>query len=127
MASDPRSKRAIATGFVVFAVLSLAGFIAARVLGLLQPGVVPPEHDLFLFILCLTFFAMIGGYVTARLAPYDPRNHTISLGVVLTIPGFIGMVAQMFTHYGPDWFGWLLLLSGLPGAFVGGKIHRNRD
>ncbi len=127
MPSPPRSTRAVAIGFAVVAVLTLAGYIAARILGLLRPGIVPPDHDLFLFNLCYLLFAMIGGCVTAHLAPEDPRSRSITLGVILTVLALPASVAQSFAGYGPDWFGWLLVLSGLPGAWLGGKILFRRS
>lgn len=125
MPSNPRSTRAVVVGLVIIAVLTLVGFFAAKGLGLIVPGSIPTERDLFLFNLCIMMFMMIGGYATARLAPYDPKNHTISLGAILTIFGLIASIAQSLAHYGPNWFGWLLVLSGLPFAWLGGKIKRS--
>jgi hypothetical protein len=125
MPSNPRSTRAVVVGLVIVLALTIAGYFAARGLGLIVPGTIPPERDLFLFNLCFMMFMMIGGYATAKLAPFDPRNHTISLGVILTVLGLIGSIAQSLAHYGPNWFGWLLVLSGLPFAWLGGKIKRD--
>lgn len=126
MPTNPHSTRAVVVGLVIVAVLTVIGYFAARGLGLIVPGTIPPERDLFLFNLCITMFMMIGGYATAKLAPHDPKNHTISLGAVLTIFGLLGSIAQSLAHYGPNWFGWLLVLSGLPFAWLGGKLHRER-
>lgn len=125
MPSNPRSTRAVVVGLVIVLALTIAGYFAARGLGLIVPGTIPPERDLFLFNLCFMMFMMIGGYATAKLAPFDPKNHTISLGVILTVLGLIGSIAQSLAHYGPNWFGWLLVLSGLPFAWLGGKIKRD--
>lgn len=125
MPSNPRSTRAVVVGLVIVLALTIAGYFAARGLGLIVPGTIPPERDLFLFNLCFMMFMMIGGYATAKLAPFDPKNHTISLGVILTVLGLIGSIAQSLAHYGPNWFGWLLVLSGLPFAWLGGKIKRS--
>lgn len=124
MPSNPRSTRAVVVGFVIIAVLTLAGFFAAKGLGLIVPGTIPPERDLFLFNLCIMMFIMIGGYITARLAPHDPKNHTLSLGVLLTLVGLAASLTLSFADYGPDWFGWTILLSGLPFAWLGGKLLR---
>ncbi len=125
MPSNPRSSRAVIIGLVVIAVLTLAGFIAARALGLIVPGILPTENNFFLFNLCLMMFIMIGGYVTARLAPYDPKNHALSLGTLLTIIGLAASLTLTFANYGPNWFGWTILLSGLPFAWLGAKLKRN--
>jgi hypothetical protein len=125
MPTNPRSSRAVITGLVVTAVLTLAGFSAARGLGLIVPGTLPTENNFFLFNLCIMMFIMIGGYVTARLAPHDPKNHALSLGTVLTIIGLAASLTLTFADYGPDWFGWTILLSGLPFAWLGAKLRRD--
>ncbi len=119
---SPNSSRAVVTGLVVIAVLTLAGYITARSLGMIVPGTIPPERDLFLFNLCIMMFIMIGGYITGWLAPHDPKNHALSLGVLLTIIGLAASLTLSFADYGPDWFGWTILLSGLPFAWLGAKI-----
>lgn len=125
MPTNPRSSRAVITGLVVTAVLTLAGFSAARGLDLIVPGTLPTENNFFLFNLCIMMFIMIGGYVTARLAPHDPKNHALSLGTVLTIIGLAASLTLTFADYGPDWFGWTILLSGLPFAWLGAKLRRD--
>jgi archaellum biogenesis protein FlaJ (TadC family) len=121
------SKRAVYTGLAVVAVLTLIGYIAARITGLIVPGFVPAENELLLFVSSIALFMMVGGYVTAKLAPQDPKNHTISLGTILTVIGLVASIALSFANYGPNWFGWLLVLSGLPFAWLGGKFKRERD
>lgn len=126
MTATPRgSSRAVIIGFLVIAAITLAGFIAARLTGLLTPGVLPSDNDFLLFNLCIMMFIMIGGYITARLAPRDPRNHALSLGTILTVIGLAVSLTLSFADYGPNWFGWTILLSGLPFAWLGAKLKKS--
>jgi hypothetical protein len=122
-----RSTRAVYTGLAVTLGLILVGALAARFLGLIGTGVVPNENNLLLFNSSIALIMMIGGYVTAKLAPHDSKGHTISLGTILTVLGLVASIAFSLAHYGPNWFGWLLVLSGLPFAWLGGKFKRERD
>jgi len=124
--TDPRSTRAVYAGLAVVVGLSLLGVLAALLLGRVGAGVAPSDNDFLLFNSALAVFMMAGGSVTARLAPYDPKNHSISLGVVLTVLGLVASIGFSLAHYGPDWFGWMLVLSGLPFAWLGGKLKRKR-
>lgn len=118
------SSRAVVVGLAVFSVLTLIGGFAAKALGLVGGGTLPTETNFLLFNSCIALFMMAGGYATARLAPSNPKDHTIALGGILTVLGLIGSIAQSLTHYGPNTFGWLLVLSGLPFAWLGGKLRR---
>jgi hypothetical protein len=123
MPSSP-STRAVYVGLIIVLGLTLIGAIAARLLGLTGPGIVPNETNFLLFNSCIALFIMAGGYATARLATHDPKGHTLSLGTILTVLGLVASVAFSLADYGPNWFGWLLVLSGLPFAWLGGKLKK---
>jgi|GEM_PF-4612956 len=127
MSTNPRSSRAVYTGLIVILALTLIGAFAAKLLGLIGTGTVPPENTLLLFNSSIALIMMVGGYVTAKLAPGNAKDHTISLGVILTVLGLVASIGFSLSHYGPNWFGWLLVLSGLPFAWLGGKFKRERD
>ncbi len=123
--STSASTRAVLIGLGLSLVLILTGAFAALKTGLIGAGIVPTETNFLLFNSCIGLFIMAGGYATAKLAPSNPKDHTIALGGILTVLGLIGSVAQSLAHYGPDSFGWLLALSGLPFAWLGGKLVRS--
>jgi hypothetical protein len=125
MATNSRSITAVVIGLVVFAVLTVIGFVVAQKAGLIAVGRSPTENDFLLFNSTLVLFMMAGGYATAKLAPFDPKTHTLFLGTVLTVLGAIASFVFSRMDIGPDWFGWLLILSGLPFAWLGGKLRRN--
>jgi hypothetical protein len=117
--------RAVSIGLAIALGLTLIGAFAAKALGLIGNGTLPTETNFLLFNSCIGLFIMAGGYATAKLAPYNPKDHTLALGGILTILGGIASIAQAMTHYGPNSFGWLLVLSGLPFAWLGGKLLRS--
>jgi hypothetical protein len=125
MATNTRSITAVVVGLVVFAVLTVLGVLLAQRAGLVAAGRTPTENDFLLFNSTLMLFMMAGGYATAKLAPFDPKLHTIYLGTILTVLGAVASFVFSRMDIGPDWFGWLLILSGLPFAWLGGKLKRN--
>ncbi|MBT3268395.1 hypothetical protein HN371_14665 [Candidatus Poribacteria bacterium] len=44
------------------------------------------------------FFAMAGGYVAVRMAPFDPSRHVKRLALVVVVIGAIGLVIGMATQ-----------------------------
>ena len=44
------------------------------------------------------FFALVGGYVTARMSPYDPGRHAKRLALVVVILAAIGVVVGAVTQ-----------------------------
>ena len=63
--------------------------------------------------------AMLGGYVTARLAPQNPRNHIAALGGVILI---LGVLSARAGGMQPAWFRFGIIGIGLAGAALGGLL-----
>jgi hypothetical protein len=64
-----------------------------------------------------------GGYITARLAPYQPMLHAVWGGVIGLVLGIIGAVTT-WNHpaLGPHWYPIALIVTALPCAWAGGKL-----
>ena len=43
-------------------------------------------------------FALLGGYVTARMSPFDPGRHAKRLALIVAILGVLGLVVGMVTQ-----------------------------
>jgi peptidoglycan/LPS O-acetylase OafA/YrhL len=127
MPASPRSTRAVYIGLAITLGLTLLGAVAALALGLIGNGITPTETNFLLFNSSIALFAMAGGFVTAKLAPHSPKDHSISLGTILTVLGLVASIAFSLADYGPKSFGWLLVLTGLPFAWLGGKLKRERE
>ena len=67
--------------------------------------------------------AVLGGWVTARLAPKSPFPHSIALAFVMLIFALSDILAKGATEAAanqPSWYGWSVALTGAAGALVGG-------
>lgn len=121
-----RSIGAVFAGILVNVVLSLG---TDQVLHLL--GVYPPWGQRMsdaLFGLALAYrlvYTVLGGYVTARLAPQNRMKHVMilaAIGLVLATAG----VAMTWEHpeLGPRWYPLALLVTALPLTWLGGKLYQ---
>ena len=68
-----------------------------------------------------SLYTVVGGFVTARLAPDRPMRHAIILGIVGIVAGCIGVVVgwNMSAH----WYPIALVLGALPCTWLGGKLR----
>ena len=68
-----------------------------------------------------TIFGVLGAYITARLAPSRPMMHALILGAAAAAAGAIAMWDKM-PAIGPKWYALVLIVLGLPTAWLGGKL-----
>ena len=121
-----RSGIAIFAGFVVVFILSLGTDVSLHKFGLTPPLGQPMSNSMFLLAtIYRTIYAVIGCYITARLAPNEPMVHAL-------VGGFIGLglsIAGAVTTWnhvpslGPHWYPLALVVTALPAAWVGGKLR----
>jgi hypothetical protein len=124
-----RSIGAVLAGLVAIFVLSIGTDIMLH-----AAGVFPPLGQPFSDRLCLiatayrAVYAVIGCYITARLAPNRPMKPAIICGFVGVVLSTAGAVATWNggPAYGPHWYPIALILISLPCAWVGGKLVRER-
>jgi hypothetical protein len=82
-----------------------------------------------LWVLALAYrcvYAVLGCYITGRLAPNQPMKHAILLGVIGLFLSMVGVVSTWNAgpEFGPKWYALVLVASSLPCAWVGGKLSR---
>ena len=121
-----RSAGAIFAGFVAVALLSLGTDQVMHSLDVYPPWG-EPMHDPKLNALALTYrivYTIVGGYITARLAPSAPVRHAVILGIIGTIPAVAGIIATSDMDLGPRWFPIALAVTGLPCCWLGGVLYR---
>lgn len=124
-----QSTGAILAGFVATAVLSIATDQLLHVLDVYPPWG-QPMHESALNALALGYrivYGVMGGYITARLAPHSPMRHAVILGVVgfvFAAAGAIGAITQY--DLGPDWYPIALALTALPCTWLGGRLYEVR-
>jgi len=115
---------AVLAGFIL---IGLLGFITDTILQ--QLGILPipteqkfaPRHS-FLALSYHLLFAVLGGFITARLAPDHPIAHAITLGVLGIVISTLGLIAIIMQDLAPAWYGWALIVFSVPVTWVGGKL-----
>ena len=83
-------------------------------------------HEPGLNLLALSYrlvYGVVGGYLTAKLAPRNPMKHALILGAVGTAVGLAGAMATIPMNLGPAWYPILLGLSGIPMSWLGARLY----
>lgn len=121
-----RSTIAVAVGFISVSVLSLATDQLLHVLEVYPPWG-EPMWDPGLNLLALTYrivYTVLGGYITARLAPHAPMRHVFVLGILGLVTGTVGAIAAIrMANLGPNWYPIALAISGFPCVWIGGLLY----
>ena len=76
---------------------------------------------LLLATLYRCIYAVIGGYITARLAPARPMGLAVALGIVGLVLSIAGLVATW--GIGHEWYPLSLVVTAVPCAWLGGKLN----
>lgn len=120
-----RSVWAVVAGFIVVVVLSLATDAVMHLLHIFPPLGQGMSDGLFAWAtIYRTVYAILGSYITARLAPSRPMGHAMIGAVVGTIMGTLGAVVTWNkTELGPHWYPLALIVTGFPCAWIGAKIR----
>jgi hypothetical protein len=121
-----RSAAAVAAGFVVTAALSLGADGALHGAGVFPPWGAPMSDGLFgLATAYRVAFSVLGGWLTARLAPARPMAHAWALGLVGTLAAAAGAAATWNAGpaLGPRWYPLALVVTGLPSVLAGARLH----
>jgi hypothetical protein len=119
-----RSVAAVFLSFLAVVVLSLGTDQMFHVLNVYPPWGEPmyaPELNL-LALSYRSVYGILGGYLTARLAPHSPMRHVWvggGIGFALSLVGVIG-ASQM--NLGPMWYPILLAATALPTSWLGGVL-----
>lgn len=123
-----QSMGAVIAGYLVSALLT--GLTIAA-LGALFPASYNPENlEWVIFnVLYGCAFAVIGGYVAARLAPTRPMAHAIVLGLLMAvfavITGYAVSVTPPSPEYAnqPGWYYPVLAITVLPSILLGAWLY----
>ena len=119
-----RSIWAVAAGFLVVVVLSIATDAILHAAGIYPALGRRMSDGLFVFA---TFyravFGILGSYVTARLAPNGPMKHAMIGAAIGFVLATIGAAATWNKDLGPHWYPIALILTAFPGAWIGAKIR----
>ena len=69
-----------------------------------------------------TIYTVIGGYITAALAPAPRMRWVLILGLIGLALGAIAAIVTIPMNLGPAWYPIALALLALPSVWLGGKL-----
>ena len=120
-----KSFGAVVAGFLIVVILSTTTDTILEKAGIFPP----PTAGLFVtWMLALalfyrTVYTVLGGYVTAALAPANPTKHVTILGIIGTVMGCIGIyVGVVIYPLSPAWYPIALAVLAFPSVWFGGKL-----
>ena len=127
-----KSIGAVLAGFILTLILTRGLDILLESTGIFPSVEEQQKHGfniLWMNILAIIYrvvFTIIGGYVTAKLAPSKPMKHVLILGIIGTIIAIIGniVVANIpeMANVLPLWFSIALVITAFPSIWIGGKL-----
>jgi hypothetical protein len=124
-----RSTIAVAAGFLSVAVLSLATDQLLHVLDVYPPWGEPMwEPSLNLLALSYrTVYAIVGGYITAMLAPHAAMRQVKIVAVLGLIAATAGAITAItLADFGPNWYPIALAVTAFHTVWIGGRLHESR-
>jgi hypothetical protein len=127
--SLPRSIGAVAAGFVSVAVLSLATDQLFHVLNVYPPWgeLMWETSDNVLALAYRTVYTILGGYITAALAPHSPMRHVWIVAILGLVASTMGAIAAItMADFGPNWYPISLVVTGVPAVWLGGVLYVRR-
>ena len=124
-----RSVAAVAAGFFATALLSLGTDVVMHATGVFPPWGQAMSDGLYVLatsyrVVC----TVIGGFLTAALAPRRPMSHVVVLGAIGIVAATVGAIATWNAGpaFGPRWYPVLLIVTALPCVWAGGMLRARR-
>ena len=119
-----RSVVAILAGFLAVVVLSLATDQLLHVLQVYPPWGEPMNDtgDNALALSYRIMYTLLGGFITARLAPRAPMRHVMILALIGLAAGTAGAVFAITQDFGPNWYPIALAVTAYPCTWLGGRL-----
>jgi hypothetical protein len=121
-----RSIWAVVAGFLFILVLSLG---ADAIVAAISPRLFNASGGttnlviLWMMTIYVGVFAIVGSYLTARLAPSHPMRHALILGALGLITSLI--LTMRVWNVNPAWYNILNLVLVMPYAWLGGRLREN--
>ena len=118
-----KSIAAVFAGFVAVVVLSIGTDQVFHSLDVYPPWD-QPMTDTGLLLIALTYrvvYGVLGSFIAAWLAPRNPMAHAMALGGIGFVLSIIGAITMW--HLGANWYPIALVITALPGAWLGGYLQ----
>jgi len=123
MPSTLKSILAVVAGFLTVAVLSVITDEILHATGIMPRLAMLPTDDALLALSYRSIFAVLGGYVTAKLAPQNAMKHVWILAGIGLLGGLAGALG-MPPEYGPKWYAWAIAIEAIPLVWLGGTLAK---
>jgi hypothetical protein len=116
----------ILAGLFTCAILSSAVDHVFHTTGVYPPyGVAYFDTDLYLMAFAYrAVFAIFGSWLTAELAREQANKAVWIVGIIGSLLWLAGAIAMW--EYGPAWYSIIGVVTGIPFALIGGKLHQIR-
>lgn len=117
---------AVVAGLLVVGILDTTIDVIMHQTGVYPPWFQPMRTPLWLLAIGYrTVDGIIGGYVTARIAPDRPIAHALALGIIGIVLSTGGVVATWSKgpEFGPKWYPLTLVAIALPCSLIGGLLR----
>ena len=72
-----------------------------------------------------SIYTVVGGYITAALAPDPKMRYVVILGIIGVVAGTLGAIATIPMKIAPTWYPIALVVLALPCVWLGGKLRTN--
>lgn len=126
-----KSIAALVVGYLVSALLT---GVTISLLGALFPESYRPENVGWVIfnVIYGCAYAVVGGYLTARLAPSNPFNHALILGILMALfaalTGYMVSVTPPSPEYAsqPGWYYPVLAITVLPSILLGAWLFTRK-
>lgn len=116
-----RTAGALIAGFLAVALLSTAADAVLHALNYYpNDGTVGSDAELAFALTYRTIFTVLGGFITARLAPSHPLRLATILGCIGTVFAILGAVAMW--SVGHNWYPVGIVVLAIPSTALGGWI-----
>jgi hypothetical protein len=116
---------AILVGFIFIGVTHNGTDFILESLGIFTPPTV--RFDTTWMVITATvyrnLFMIAAGYIVAAIAPPPKMRYVIILGVIGTLMGIVGIVANTLMDMGAVWYPYALVLLGFPCLYLGAKLR----
>jgi hypothetical protein len=70
-----------------------------------------------------SIYSVVGGYITAALAPTPKMRYVMILGVIGVVAGTLGAIVTIPQNIAPVWYPIALVVFGLPCVWLGGRLR----
>ncbi|MDQ0463170.1 hypothetical protein QO010_000918 [Caulobacter ginsengisoli] len=120
-----RSTGAVLAGFVAVVVLSMATDAVLHAVKYYPPeseGMWDPVQNA-VALAYRSLFTVVGGWLTARLAPTAPMIHAGVLSVLGLAGGLAGVIVTWNMNLGPHWYPIGLAVGAVPLTLLGGWLR----